>query len=116
MSAAFDLVPPDILQEKIKIYGLDRNFLSWMDDYMSMRFQAVWIDHCFSSYMPCEVGVPQGSILGPLIFLLFINDLSYEVSSDIQQYADDTTVSESNKVFKSYQRISLPHVTLSVCG
>ena len=96
LSAAYDLVPPDILQEKLKIYGLDRSFLNWMDDYMSMRFQAVWIDHCFSSYKPCEVGVPQGSILGPLIFLLFINDLSYVVNSDIQQYADDTTVSESN--------------------
>ena len=54
------------------------------------------IDHCFSSYKPCEVGVPQGSILGPLIFLIFINDLSYSLTSDIEQYADDTTVSESD--------------------
>ena len=68
-----------------------------MTCYMSGRFQAVWIDHCFSSYLPCEVGVPQGSILGPLIFLLFINDLSFLIKSDTEQYADDTTVSESDK-------------------
>ena len=96
LSAAFDLVPPDILQEKLKVYGLDNSFLNWMTNYMSGRLQSVWIDHCFSNYLPCEVGVPQGSILGPLIFLIFINDLSYSLKSDVEQYADDTTVSESD--------------------
>ena len=107
LSAAFDLVPPDILQEKLEVYGLDNSFLFWMKKYVSGRLQSVWIDHCFSNYLPCEVGVPQGSILGPLIFLIFINDLSYSLKSDVEQYADDTTVSESDadlhKISEIYQ-------------
>ena len=104
LSAAFDLVPPDILMKKLEIYGLQLDFLCWMKSYMSGRYQAVWIDHCFSNYLPCEIGVPQGSILGPLIFLIFINDLSYLVTSDIQQYADDTTISESVKTLMKYHQ------------
>ena len=96
LSATFDLVPTDILMKKLEIYGLQGSFLNWIRGYLDGRYQAVWIDHCFSNYLPCDVGVLQGSILGPLIFLLFINDLSYEVSSDLQQYADDTTISESS--------------------
>ena len=101
LSAAFDLVPPDILQKKLRIYGLQSSFLNFMKSYMTDRYQAVWIDNCFSNYIPCEVGVPQGSILGPLIFLIFINDLSYQVKSEVEQYADDTTISESDKNIQS---------------
>ena len=64
---------------------------------MSNRYQAVWIDNTLSDFLPCEVGVPQGSILGPLIFLLYINDLSYEMDCDSDQYADDTTLSATSE-------------------
>ena len=64
---------------------------------MSGRHQAVWINHVYSTYLPCEVGVHQGSIWGPLIILLFINDLSYSLNCDLEQYADDTTLSSARK-------------------
>ena len=73
LSAAFDLVSHDILMEKLQLYGVQNCFLQWMNDYMTGRQQSVWIDHCFSPFLPCEVGVPQGSILGPLIFLTFVH-------------------------------------------
>ena len=103
LSAAFDLVSHEILMRKLKIYGVQNCYLQWIEDYMIGRQQTVWIDHCFSPFLPCEVGVPQGSILGPLIFLTFINDLSFIMESDIEQYADDTTLSASSE---SVQEVS----------
>ena len=59
----------------------------------------------FSSYKPCEVGVPQGSILGPLIFLIYIYDLSYELDCQCEQYADDTTMSASSQSNEETARV-----------
>ena len=97
LSAAFDLVPPDILVKKLKVYGLDDSFLSWIESYLSERSQAVWIDHVLSEFLPCEVGVPQGSNLGPLFFMLYVNDLSFVLSCNIDQYADDSTLCATSK-------------------
>ena len=93
LSAAFDLVDPRLLLEKLKIYGMEEEILSWLESYLTGRQQAVWIDHAMSDFLPCEVGVPQGSNLGPLLFLIFFNDLPQFLSCDVDAYADDTTLS-----------------------
>ena len=97
LSAAFDLVSPDILLKKLEMYGLDRSFLAWIECYLTSRYQGVWIDHTMSDYLPCDIGVPQGSNLGPLFFLLFVNDLPFILDCDMDQYADDFNMTTTAK-------------------
>ena len=70
MSAAFDVVDPKILVEKMKIYGFQENATKWIQIYMTNRKQSVYIDGNLSEELSVEVGVPQGSILGPLLYIL----------------------------------------------
>ena len=92
LSAAFDLVDPNLLLQKLKTYGFEESTLAWMYSYLTDRQQAVWIDHALSSLKSCQVGVPQGSNLGPLLFLVFYNDLPYSVDCPVDAYADDSTM------------------------
>ena len=92
LSAAFDLVEPDLLIQKLKIYGLDDEYLAWVHSYLSDRQQAVWIGHVLSDFIKTDVGVPQGSNLGPLFFLIYFNDLPGTLEGDVDSYADDTTL------------------------
>ena len=97
LSAAFDLVDSDLLLQKLKAYGFDDDALLWVQSYMTNRYQAVWIDHALSDFLPCKVGVPQGSNLGPLFFLIFFNDLPHSLDCPADAYADDTTLTETGK-------------------
>ena len=92
LSAAFDLVSPEILIQKLRIYGLKEDILAWISSYLTNRAQAVWIDHLLSDLIPNSLGVPQGSNLGPLLFLIFFNDLPYHINESIDCYADDSTL------------------------
>ena len=97
LSAAFDLVDSKLLQKKLKIYGLDENFCTWIGSYLQNRYQAVWIDHIFSEFVHNSIGVPQGSNLGPLFFLIYYNDLLSTLDCGVDVYADDSTLSETGE-------------------
>ena len=75
MSAAFDVVSHEILLEKLSLYGLDENSRSWVSSYITGRSQSVVIEGSLSKLLAVKTGVPQGSILGPLFYTLFTNEL-----------------------------------------
>ena len=97
LSAAFDLVTPSLLIQKLKIYGFDDDIATWISSYLTDRYQSVWIDHVFSDFLENSIGVPQGSNLGPLFFLIFFNDLPSFIKEDIDCYADDSTLGATAK-------------------
>ena len=75
MSAAFDVVNHDILLRKLHFYGFDDNSLQWMLSYLTSRTQSVCIDGSMSNPLEITTGVPQGSILGPLSYIIYTNEL-----------------------------------------
>ena len=93
-SKAFDTVPHQILIKKLEHYGIRGNILNWFHYYLSNCQQLTVIDHCQSRTSNITTGVPQGSSLGPILFLIFINDLP-ELSKAIfySLFADDSCLS-----------------------
>ena len=75
MSAAFDIVDHPLLISKLKLYGFDSSLVQWISSYLADRYQGVSIDGCMSKLQLVQQGVPQGSILGPLLYIIFTNEL-----------------------------------------
>ena len=88
---AFDCLPHELLLSKLKAYGLSKNSVKRLASYLGNRFQRVKIGDAYSPWLSLCRGVPQGSVLGPLLFNIFLNDLLFlTTNSNINSYADDT--------------------------
>ena len=92
LSKAFDCIDHKLLIAKLSEYGVSSSALNVISSYLKHRTQRTKINDCFSTRSNIEYGVPQGSILGPLLFNINMIDLFYECEeNDIANYADDTT-------------------------
>ena len=91
LSKAFDKVLHNLLLLKLNDYGISGPLLSWFQNYLTDRHQRVVLDGVYSKWLPITSGVPQGSILGPLLFLVYVNDVPNYIrfQSTIALFADD---------------------------
>ena len=92
LSKAFDVINHKIFLHKLKWYGIRGLANDWFSSYLSNRTQFVEIDSHNSSYKQIMCGVPQGLILGPLLYLLYVNDIHKSCESGSLSFADDTTL------------------------
>jgi hypothetical protein len=93
VAKAFDTVNHNLLLKKLQRFGLKDNILTWFKNYLSGRQHRVLVNGEISETRPVSSGVPQGSIVGPLLFLIYINDLPESITSpavDVSLFADDT--------------------------
>ena len=99
MSAAFDTVSHELLIKKLGLLGFKDDILQWFRSYLSDRRQCVSINGALSKFLPVSSGVPQGSVLGPLLFLLYINDIAKCCNTGMfRVFADDTGISVQEKI------------------
>ena len=91
-SKAFDTVPHLRLMSKLESYGITGNIKQWVNAFLTGRSQTVLVNNEESPSAPVISGIPQGSVLGPLLFVIYINDLPDIVNSNIYLFADDTKV------------------------
>ena len=89
---AFDLVPHRRLVQKIKAYGVTDGMSNWFEDFLACRKQRVTIGEASSKWSDVLSGVPQGSVLGPLLFVIYINDLSDKIENVTKLFSDDSKI------------------------
>ena len=96
---AFDKVPHQRLISKLKSHGMGNSLINWIEQWLTDKRQSVVVEGEVSSWKSVLSGVPQGSVLGPILFLVYINDLEEGVTGKILKFADDT------KLFRKVKEI-----------
>ena len=105
LQKAFDTVDHSILHTKLKASGLGNDILRWFRSYLSDRQQLVDVSGTHSTSASITCGVPQGSILGPLLFLIYVNDMSAVVENKLLLYADDSGILVSGKTISHVEKL-----------
>ena len=111
---AFDSVPHERLLFKLSKYGISGNLLSWIKDFLSCRTQYVKINDSKSACNNITSGVPQGSVLGPMLFIYFINDLPEICTVTTKIFADDTKA--YTQIKSEEDHINLQNTIDNMCG
>jgi len=98
LSKAFDVINHGILIRKLEFYGIRGIEKDWIINYLTDRAQYVQIDLHMSEQCNIKCGVPQGSILGPLLYLIYVNDKANSTTAKVMSFADDTSlyISDAN--------------------
>ena len=102
---AFDSVPHKRLIKKIKCLGIDGNIYKWIKDFLTNRKQRVTLNGKSSKWSSVTSGVPQGSVLGPVLFILYINDLPERVKSHCVLFADDAKLYKELQHLKDFEEL-----------
>jgi ribonucleases P/MRP protein subunit RPP40 len=89
---AFDSVPHRRLIEKLKTFGITGKVLKWLESFLSARTMRVGLRGTYSDEVPVISGVPQGSVIGPLLFILYVNELPDWIKNEMKMFADDTKI------------------------
>ena len=94
LKKAFDTIDHQIMLQKLRNYGIDQMSLTWFESYLTNRTQKCRVNDQLSNSAPVTCGVPQGGNLGPILFLIYINDLPNCLNHAIpRMFADDTSIS-----------------------
>ena len=102
LSKAFDTVDHHLLLQRLQSIGFSSTVLNWFSNYLSGRTQCVALDNCTSSMLEVKMGVPQGSVLGPILFSIYINNLGLDLNqTKANFYADDTILYTSATSLKA---------------
>ena len=104
-SKAFDRVPHQRLLRKLEHFGVRGTVHSWIVSFLSGRTQSVVVEGSSSNRVPVVSGVPQGSVLGPMLLLLFINDLPDKIASNSRLFADDCIVYRQIQGISDYEAL-----------
>ena len=91
-SKAFDTVPHQRLLQKLRKYGIRNHTLNWISSFLTNRTHHVVVNGSTSNIESVLSGVPQGTVLGPLLFLIYINDIEQHLTSKIRLFADDNAI------------------------
>lgn len=107
-SKAFDKIDHQILLQKLQLYKITDKYLNWIDNFLKDRTQTVFINNTYSYTTQVTSGVPQGSVLGPVLFILFINDLPNNLQNcTVLTFADDTKIVSKVSAVTDTQNLQL---------